>query len=152
MSRRVESPSNLRSPDSTYGSPLITLLINQVMRKGKKHKAKKIVSLALAVAAHKLHDQELRILEIAIENIRPLVQLKPKRIGGATYQAPAALSLLSSLQTSARWLVEGAKKRTSKTMILCLSTELIEAYKGAGNAIKKKEEMHKMAEGNKAFG
>ena len=117
----------------------------------KKRLAKRIVYKAFEFIEVKTNQNPILILEKAIRNISPRVQLKAKRVGGATYQVPTLLNKYRSTNIAVRWIVEFSRKRTGKGMSLKLANELLEAAKGLGNSIKKKEETHKMAEANKAF-
>jgi small subunit ribosomal protein S7 len=151
MSRRISTKKRFPQRDSKYDNLLVSLLINRLLKCGKKLLAKRIVYKAFEFIEFRTNQNPLLILEKAIRNSSPRVQLKAKRIGGATYQVPTLVSKYSSANISIRWLVEYSRKRTGKGMSLKLANELLEAAKGLGNTIKKKEETHKMAEANKAF-
>jgi small subunit ribosomal protein S7 len=130
---------------------LVSLLVNRLLKKGKKRLAKRIVYKAFELIEFRTNQNPLFLLEKAIRNLSPRVQLKAKRVGGATYQVPSLLNKFRSTNLAIRWIVEYSRKRSGKGMSLKLANELLEAAKGLGNAIKKKEETHKMAEANKAF-
>jgi small subunit ribosomal protein S7 len=151
MSRRISTKKRFPQRDSKYDNLLVSLLINRILKKGKKLLAKRIVYKAFEFIEFRTNQNPLGILEKAIRNSSPRVQLKAKRIGGATYQVPTLVSKFNSTNASIRWLVEYSRKRAGKGMSLKLANELLEASKGLGNTIKKKEETHKMAEANKAF-
>ena len=151
MSRRISTKKRFPQRDSKYDNLLVSLLINRILKKGKKLLAKRIVYKAFEFIEFRTNQNPLSILEKAIRNSSPRVQLKAKRIGGATYQVPTLVSKFNSTNSSIRWLVEYSRKRAGKGMSLKLANELLEASKGLGNTIKKKEETHKMAEANKAF-
>lgn len=151
MSRRISTRKRFPQKDEKYDNLLVSLLVNRILRKGKKGLAKRIVYQAFDFIEFRTKDNPILILEKAIRNISPRVQLKAKRVGGATYQVPVLLSKYRSTNIAVKWLVEYSKKRSGKGMSLKLANELLEAAKGMGNSIKKKEETHKMAEANKAF-
>jgi small subunit ribosomal protein S7 len=151
MSRRISTKKRFPQRDSKYDNLLVSLLINRILKKGKKLLAKRIVYKAFEFIEFRTNQNPLSILEKAIRNSSPRVQLKAKRIGGATYQVPTLVSKFNSTNVSIRWIVEYSRKRAGKGMSLKLANELLEASKGLGNTIKKKEETHKMAEANKAF-
>jgi len=151
MSRRISTKKRYPEKDFKYDNLLVSLLINRILRQGKKRLARRIVYKSFELIELRTNQNPILILEKAIRNISPRVQLKAKRIGGATYQVPTLLSKYRATNTAVKWLVEFSKKRTGKGITLKLANELIEAAKGMGNSIKKKEETHKMAEANKAF-
>jgi small subunit ribosomal protein S7 len=151
MSRRISTKKRFPQKNEKYDNLLVSLLVNRILRKGKKSLAKRIVYQAFDFIEYRTKDNPILILEKAIRNISPRVQLKAKRVGGATYQVPVLLSKYRSTNIAVKWLVEYSKRRSGKGMSLKLANELLEAAKGMGNSIKKKEETHKMAEANKAF-
>jgi small subunit ribosomal protein S7 len=151
MSRRISTQKRFPEKDFKYDNLLVSLLINRILKSGKKRLARRIVYKAFALIELRTNQNPILILEKAIRNISPRVQLKAKRVGGATYQVPTLLNKYRATNIAVRWIVEFSKKRTGKGMYLKLANELLEAAKGLGNAIKKKEETHKMAEANKAF-
>lgn len=138
-------------PDKVYNSILVSKLINYVMRNGKKSTAERLVYSALKKSALILDKDALNILETVIANISPLLEVRSRRIGGATYQVPVEVRPERKLILSLRWLVESARKRQGKNLDEILGEELTDAYNKTGSAIKKREEMHKAAEANKAF-
>jgi len=151
MSRRISTKKRFPEKDSKYDNLLVSLLVNRILKSGKKRLAKRIVYKAFEFIEVKTNQNPIFVLEKAIRNISPRVQLKAKRVGGATYQVPTLLNKYRSTNIAVRWIVEFSRKRTGKGMSLKLANELLEAAKGLGNSIKKKEETHKMAEANKAF-
>jgi len=151
MSRRISTKKRFPEKDSRFDNLLVSLLINRILKCGKKRLAKRIVYKALEFIEFRTNQNPILILEKALRNISPIVQLKAKRMGGATYQVPTLLNKFRSTNIAIKWMVEVSKKRSGKGMPLKLANELLEAAKGLGNSIKKKEETHKMAEANKAF-
>ena len=152
MSRRSVPAKRELLPDAMYGSVVLTRFINQVMRDGKKSIAEKIVYEAFDAIKQKQKSKGvLEIFETVLENIRPLVEVKSRRIGGATYQVPVEVRPERSLTLAMRWLIESAKVRREKSMPERLANEMLEAFEKRGAAIKKREDTHKMAEANKAF-
>jgi len=138
-------------PDRIYDSILVSKLINYIMKNGKKSTAERLVYKALAKSSEVLKKDALPIIETVISNISPLLEVRSRRIGGATYQVPVEVRQERKIILSLRWLVESARKRQGKNMDEILGEELIDAYNKTGSAIKKREEMHKAAEANKAF-
>jgi small subunit ribosomal protein S7 len=151
MSRRISTKKRFPKKDSKYDNLLVSLLINRLLKSGKKRLATRIVYKGFELIEFRTNQNPILILEKAIRNISPRVQLKAKRIGGATYQVPTLLNKFRATNIAVRWVVEYSRKRSGKGMSLKLANELLEAAKGLGNSIKKKEETHKMAEANKAF-
>ncbi len=141
-------------PDPIYRDVLVHKLINKVMVDGKKSTAEKIVYGAMQILAEKTGEQPLEALHKAIENIKPILEVRPRRVGGATYQVPMEVPPRRQISLALRWLVEAARNKSGKgnyTMLEKLSNELLDAYHNKGNAIKKREDTHRMAEANKAF-
>ncbi len=141
-------------PDPVYQDVLVHKLINKVMKDGKKSKAEKIVYTAMKILAEKTGEEPLTALHKAIENIKPVMEVRPRRVGGSTYQVPMEVPPRRQESLALRWLVEAARSRSGKgnyTMIEKLSNELYDAYNERGGAVKKKEDTHRMAEANKAF-
>ena len=151
MPRRGYVARRAVTPDPVYGDPLVARMINGVMREGKKTVAERIVYGSLDVIREKVKEDPVAVLKKALDNVRPLVEVKSRRVGGATYQVPVEIRPDRRLSLSIRWLIGFAKDRGEKTMVDRLSAELIDAYHGRGLTIKKKEDTHKMAEANKAF-
>jgi small subunit ribosomal protein S7 len=151
MSRRISTKKRFPEKDTRYDNLLVSLLINRILKNGKKRLAKRIVYKGFELIEFRTNQNPILILEKAIRNISPRVQLKAKRIGGATYQVPTLLNKYRATNIAIRWVVEFSQKRSGKGMSLKLANELLEASKGLGNSVKRKEETHKMAEANKAF-
>lgn len=148
--RRAEKRKLLSDPK--YNSQLVAKFINSLIINGKKTLAERIVYDALEILKQKTHeDNVMKVLNKAIENIRPRLELKPRRVGGATYQIPVEVNLNRGNSLALRWIRDFANKKKGKSMVEKLSDELLAAYKGEGPAIKKRDETHKMAEANKAF-
>ncbi len=150
MRKRRATP-RVHPPDPVYGSVLVTRLINGVMRRGKKSVAERIVYDALKLAEKELNKPPLEILNKVLEHVQPLVEVRARRIGGASYQVPVEVRPSRRLSLAIRWIVNYARKRHERTMVQKLAGELTDAYRGQGGAIKKREDVHRMAEANKAF-
>ena len=149
---RGGSPTPRTIPaDPIYGSTLVAKLINKIMIGGKKSKAEKIVYEALRIASEQLNEDPIAVLTKAIENTKPLVETRSRRIGGAVYQIPVEVPERRALALALRWIVNGARDRGAREMEKKLAAELVDAYKGQGYAAKRREEIHRMAEANKAF-
>ena len=148
--RRVEKREILADPK--YNSPLVGRFINVLMREGKKTVAEKIVYESFDILRQKAsEDNALKVFNKAIENVRPRLEVKPRRVGGATYQIPVEVDSLRGSSLAMRWMRDFAKAKKGKSMVLKLADELFAAYKGEGPAVKKRDDTHKMAESNKAF-
>jgi small subunit ribosomal protein S7 len=151
MSRRKRSRKRLPGPDSVYNSYLVSLLSLRVLKNGKKTVADRIVYKALEFISEKTNAEGLITLEKAIQNVSPVVELKPKRIGGATYQVPIEVKRLRATNLALKWLIRYSRERSGKNMSFKLARELMDASKGLGSSIRRREEVHRMAEANKAF-
>ncbi|MBI4006031.1 MAG: 30S ribosomal protein S7 [Gammaproteobacteria bacterium] len=151
MSRRRVAEKKEILPDPKYGNQVLAKFINMVMRSGKKSVAEKIVYGALDEISSKGKGDALVIFSKALENVRPLVEVKSRRVGGATYQIPVEVRQERSATLAMRWLVDASKHRNEKNMGLRLAGELLDASESKGTAIRKREDTHKMAEANKAF-
>ena len=152
MSRRRKPEIRTILPDPKFKSELLAKFINKIMERGKKSRAEEIVYGALAtIADKKKTDAPLTVLEAALENVRPSVEVKSRRVGGATYQVPVEVRPVRRMALAMRWIREAARKRGEKSMGQRLAAELLEASEGRGGAVKKREEVHRMAEANKAF-
>jgi small subunit ribosomal protein S7 len=138
-------------PDPLYQSELVSKFINQVMRRGKKNVARKIVYGAFEMVKEKTKKEPLEIFEKALENVGPSLEVRPRRVGGATYQVPMEVKEERRITLAMRWIIMAAKMRKGKPMKEKLAEELIAASKNEGWAVRKKEETHRMAEANKAF-
>ena len=138
-------------PDPKFGNKILAKFMNHVMVDGKKSVAEKIVYGALDVVAEKAGTEALETFETALDNIAPLVEVKSRRVGGATYQVPVEVRPGRRNALAMRWLVEHSRKRGEKSMALRLAGEIMDAAQGRGSAVKKREDVHRMAEANKAF-
>ena len=150
MSRKGNTPQRSVLPDPKHGSETIARFINMVMQSGKKSVAEKIVYGAMDTISEK-NPNPLELVEKALDNVSPSVEVKSRRVGGATYQVPVEVRSSRRLALSMRWLIDSARKRGENTMARKLAAELIDASENRGGAIKKREETHRMAEANKAF-
>ena len=151
MPRRSGVPKRDVLPDPVYGSKVITKLVNQVMLDGKKGTAQAIVYDAFDIIKSKLSLEPMDVFNQALENVKPMLEVKARRVGGSTYQVPMEIRPERRQTLAIRWLVMFARKRSEKTMKEKLAGELMDAYNNAGASVKRKEEMHRMAEANKAF-
>ena len=151
MPRKGPIPRREVLPDPIYGSRLAARFVNRLMYDGKKGAAEKIFYGALEVLAEKTGEEALRAFEKALENVKPHLEVKARRVGGATYQVPIEIRPERRQTLALRWLVEFSRKRGEKTMAERLCAEIIDASNNTGAAVKRKEEMHRMAEANKAF-
>lgn len=150
MSRKGSAPQREILPDPKHGSQTIARFINMVMLSGKKSVAEKIVYGAMDVIGEK-NPNALELVEKALGNVSPSVEVKSRRVGGANYQVPVEVRPVRRLALSMRWIKEAARKRGEKSMAQRLANELLEATEGRGGAMKKRDEVHRMAEANKAF-
>jgi len=151
MPRRAQAIKREISPDAKYHSVIVARLINKVMRCGKKSTAERIVYGALQVVEQQESKAPVSVLEQAVKNATPLLEVKPRRIGGATYQVPVEVRPDRGLSLAMRWLVNSARAGTGKSMAEKLAAELSGASKGQGATIKRREDAHRMAEANRAF-
>ena len=152
MSRRKVAEIRTTTPDANYGSIVVAKLINYLMCSGKKSKSEKIVYQSMENLSQQTKKEPVESLEYVIENLRPLIEVKPRRVGGATYQIPVEVRSPRSLTLALKWLISSARRRKlEKNMIDKLSHEMIDAYSKKGAAFKRKEDTHRMAEANKAF-
>ncbi|QDF29887.1 30S ribosomal protein S7 [Halarcobacter anaerophilus] len=149
--RRRKAPVREIMADPIYNSKVITKFINTVMLDGKKSTAQKIMYGAIANLDSRGEDKGIDLFEKAIENVKPLLEVKSRRVGGATYQVPVEVRAVRRQTLALRWIVDAARKRNERTMVERLANELFEAANDRGAAFKKKEDMHRMAEANKAF-
>lgn len=148
---RKKKEKRIILPDSIYNNVTVAKFINQIMRRGKKTIAKKIIYKAFEIIKEKTKKEPLDVFEKAIENASPLLEVKPKRVGGATYQIPREVKGDRRMTLAMRWIINAAKTRKGKPMREKLAEELIEASESRGVAVKKKEDTHRMAEANRAF-
>lgn len=151
MPRRRVAAKREILPDPKFGSQLLAKFMNHVMVHGKKSVAEKIVYGALETVSQKSNQDPLELFDKALEAIQPMVEVKSRRVGGATYQVPVEVRPSRQMALSMRWLVEFSRKRGEKSMALRLAGEILDAAEGKGAAVKKREDVHKMAEANKAF-
>jgi len=151
MPRRARVIKRDIAPDAKYQSVTVARLINKVMRRGKKRRAERITYGALEIMEQKEGKPLLTVLEQAIRNASPLLEVKSRRVGGTTYQVPVEVRPERSLSLAMRWLVKSASTRAAKSMAEKLAAELIDASKGQGTTVKKRDDTHKMAEANRAF-
>lgn len=151
MSRRREAEKREILPDPKYHNTVLAKFINMVMRSGKKSIAEKIVYGALDQISSRKKTESLEVFLQALDNVKPVVEVKSRRVGGATYQIPIEVRAERSMTLAMRWLVDASKKRGEKSMGLRLAGEIMDASDNKGTAIKKREDTHKMAEANKAF-
>lgn len=147
--RRAEKRSVI--PDPKYKSIVVSRFVNILMTQGKKSKAERILYKSFDILAQKTGKPPLEVFQKALDNARPLLEIKPRRIGGATYQVPIDVKPERGISIAMRWIRNFARVKKGKPMEIKLSDELLDAYKGEGQAIKKREDTHKMAEANKAF-
>jgi small subunit ribosomal protein S7 len=151
MPRRRVAARRQILPDPKHGSELLTKFINMLMEDGKKSVAERIIYTALDQISAKKGAEPVGLLEQAMENVRPVVEVKSRRVGGATYQVPVEVRPTRRNSLAMRWLIDAARKRSEKSMALRLAGELMDAADSRGSAVKKKEDTHRMAEANKAF-
>ena len=151
MPRRRVAARRQILPDPKHGSELLTKFINMMMEDGKKSVAERIIYSALDQIAEKKGGSPVELLEQAMENVRPVVEVKSRRVGGATYQVPVEVRPARRNSLAMRWLIDSARKRSEKSMAQRLAGELMDAADSRGTAVKKKEDTHRMAEANKAF-
>jgi small subunit ribosomal protein S7 len=151
MPRSGPAPRRDLQPDPVYRSVLVTQLINKVLSRGKRSLAERIVYDALTVVAEKTGGDALATLKRALDNARPELEVRSRRVGGTTYQVPVELRPKRATTLSIRWIVNYAKERRERTMALRLANEILDAANGIGAAVKRREDVHKMAESNKAF-
>ncbi|MCH7897737.1 MAG: 30S ribosomal protein S7 [Proteobacteria bacterium] len=154
MSRRSPAPKRTILPDPKFGSELLAKFMNMIMNDGKKSVAERIIYGALDRISEKetnADDKALELLETALENVKPAVEVKSRRVGGATYQVPVEVRHTRRQTLAMRWIIDAARKRSEKSMAHRLAHELLDAAENRGTAVKKKEDTHRMAEANKAF-
>jgi len=151
MPRKGPAPRRPVTPDAKFGDNQVSTVVNRIMLDGKKAKAEAIVYQAMEMAAEKTGEQQLNVIHRVLEAIRPAVEVKSRRVGGATYQVPIEVSDRRQQSLAVRWLVEHARNRSEHTMADRLGNEMIDALNERGGAFKKREDTHRMAEANKAF-
>ena len=151
MSRRHSAEKREVNPDPKFGNVIITKFMNSIMYDGKKSAAESIVYGALAMIENKTKQGPLPVFEQALENVMPTIEVRSRRVGGATYQVPVEVRTSRRQALGLRWIIEAARGRNEKTMTERLSAELLDASNNRGNAVKKREDVHRMAEANRAF-
>ena len=151
MSRKKTQPKKIITPDPIFNSTIIPKLINSIMYDGKKVVAEKIVYEAIEKIKSKTKEEPINVFNEAINNIKPTVEVRSRRVGGATYQVPVEVKSNRAQALAIRWLVDASRKRKDKHMSDKIFNELYDAYERKGSAVKKREDVHKMAESNKAF-
>ena len=151
MSRKKRAPKRIFYPDARYRSTVLAKFINFIMYHGKKNTAEKVIYSALDQIQKKTKEDPIKIFNEAINNVRPNLEVRSRRVGGATYQVPVEVNTKRSQTLALRWLLEATRKRKNKSMSDKLFNELMDASQRKGSAIKKREDTHKMAESNKAF-
>jgi small subunit ribosomal protein S7 len=151
MSRRHSAEKREVNPDPKFGNVILTKFMNSVMYDGKKSAAESIVYGALELIEAKIKQGPLPIFEQALENVMPTIEVRSRRVGGATYQVPVEVRSVRRQALGIRWIITAARERNEKTMTERLSAELLDASNGRGNAVKKREDVHRMAEANRAF-
>ena len=151
MPRRREVPKRIIAPDPKYKNTLVSKFINGLMREGKKSISRRIFYDAMEIVERRSKEEPVKVFEQAMENIKPVLEVRSRRVGGATYQVPVEVRTDRRQALAIRWLVDFSKKRGEKSMAQRLAGELLDAYNKRGTAFKKKEDTHRMAEANKAF-
>ena len=151
MPRRAAATRREVQPDARFNNRLVTQLINKVLLDGKKSVAENIVYGAFDIVAEKTGQDALSVFKKAMDNVRPTLEVKPKRVGGATYQVPVEVRPVRQNALAMRWLIEAARKRNEKSMAQRLAAEFLEALEDRGAAVKKRDDTHRMAEANRAF-
>lgn len=149
--RRKKKEKRIIAPDPLYNNVTVAKFINHVMRQGKKELARKIVYQAFEIVKEKTKKDPLEVFDLALKNVGPLLEVRPRRVGGATYQVPREVKGDRRLTLAMRWIIQAARARKGKPMRIKLAEELIEASENRGAAVKKKEDTHRMAEANRAF-
>ena len=151
MSRRHSAEKRIVLPDAKYGNKVVAKFINNIMEDGKKAVAEKIVYSAFDIMAAKTKQDALEVFTTALENVKPVVEVRSRRVGGATYQVPCEVRADRRQALAIRWIIAAAAKRSETTMTDRVANELLDAFVNKGAAIKKREDTHRMAEANKAF-
>ncbi len=151
MPRRNRPPKRIPAPDAKYNNVHVAMFVNRMMYGGKKSTALRIMYNALDIVAEKTKKDPIEVFENALRNVAPTVEVKPKRVGGSTYQVPMEVTAERGISLAMRWLIQFSRDRAGRSMVDKLSNELLDAYNGQGASIRKKEETHRMADANKAF-
>jgi len=151
MPRRREVPKRETIPDPIFNSKLVTRCINVIMETGKKSLAERIFYDAMDIVKERTNEDPVKVFPKAVENIKPVVEVKSRRVGGSTYQVPTDVRPERRMALALRWLTSHARKRSEKTIAEKFAGEVVDAFRGTGSAVKKREDTHRMAEANKAF-
>lgn len=151
MSRRTRAPKRPTEPDPVYGSRLVSMMVARLMQSGKKSLASRLIYDAFQIVEERTGTSPVEVYETAVRNATPLVEVRARRVGGATYQVPMEVRPERGTAMALRWLVQFSRQRPGKSMSIRLANELIDAANETGNAIRRREETHRMAEANKAF-
>lgn len=151
MSRKGSIPKREVQPDPKFNDVVVTRFINTLLKKGKRSVAEGIFYGSLDIAQTKTNEEGLKVFKKALENVKPLLEVKSRRVGGATYQVPVEVKPLRRQSLASRWIVDAARGRPEKSMAERLAAELLEAAQGRGGAMKRRDDVHRMAEANKAF-
>jgi small subunit ribosomal protein S7 len=151
MPRRYNPPKRIVEPDPRYNNVHVSMFVNRMMKSGKKSTAAGILYKAMELVEQRAKKDPVEVFEAALKNAAPMVEVKPRRVGGSTYQVPIEVERQRGLALAMRWLLAGARSRSGRGMAEKLAGELMDAQQGQGNAVKKKEDTHRMAEANKTF-
>lgn len=151
MPRKGSVPKKAVMPDPVYGNVVVTKFIQNILKKGKRNTAENVFYGAMDAVKARSKKEPVEVMQAALKNVMPLVEVKPRRVGGATYQVPVEVKPDRGSSLAVRWILENAGKRSGKSMIERLSGEILDAANGTGASVKKREDVHKMAEANKAF-
>ncbi len=151
MPRRGPVPKRDIKPDPLYRAPIVTQFINKVMKDGKKSLAEKIVYKALELVAEAEREDPVAVLKRAVDNVKPTLEVRSRRVGGATYQVPVEVPPRRAQTLAVRWIVQNARQRQAKPMYEKLAAEILDASRGVGPSVKRRDDLHKMAEANRAF-
>jgi len=149
--RRNRAPKRPVTPDPRYNSPIVAKFMNNIMKHGKKSLASRIVYDAFDIIEERSGNPAIEVFEEALKNATPTVEVKPRRVGGSTYQVPVEVNIRRRSALAMRWIIEGARGRSGRDMSIRLANELMDAARGEGTAIKRREDAHRMAEANQAF-
>lgn len=149
--RRTKPEKREVLPDVRYNSVVVTNLINRIMRNGKRSTATRLVYSAMDILSQKTGKDGLEVLETALRNVGPVMEVRPRRVGGATYQVPMEVPVSRRQTLAMRWIIDVSRSKTGRSFDDCLASELLDAFNNTGSAIRKREETHKMAEANRAF-
>ncbi|BCY16380.1 MAG: 30S ribosomal protein S7 [Chloroflexi bacterium] len=151
MSRRNKPEAREVNPDRKYSSVPLQLLIHRVMRRGKKSTAESLIYDAMDIVQEKTGKNPIEVYDLALKNVGPIMEVRPRRVGGATYQVPMEVPTSRRMTLAMRWIIDASKARTGKSFAEKLSAEILDAANNQGTAVRKREETHKMAEANRAF-